>query len=486
MMKNIFSLFLLLFLLGCSSQESRKIADAGTSNPSPVESSASGPANFEITVNGCPAGMVQMIGFYADNVFRVDSALVNAKGQFSFANPNGYPEGLYTLQLPGGLAMQLLLGEDQEFSMEGQYQNVNESMQVKGCLENELLYQNLRFQAQLDPQLQNLNTQLRSLQKGTPAHEAMRQEIADLSRQRTEHIQSFKTQYPKALFTKYKLAGQNPPQPDVSQLRTPEDIARSVSSFRKALWENVDFGDERLLRTPVIFSKLKRYMNPLTAQQPDSIILSASYLLDKVVGSPKFYEFFANWIMIQYEPSETTLMDPEAVYVHMMQHYFTYDRAHWADSATIYSLQLRAREMAGSLVGHKALDVQAPNEKGELKSILEIKAPYIIVYLFDPECTLCAEETPRLVAFYNQWKNRGVEVFSIVLNADEAGWKDYIRKNNLNWINVFDPTNQSFYGKYYVDHTPEIYVLNPDRTIIAKNLKVEQIAAVIEKDRQGR
>lgn len=48
--------------------------------------------------------------------------------------------------------------------------------------------------------------------------------------------------------------------------------------------------------------------------------------------------------------------------------------------------------------------------------------------------------------------------------------------------NVFDPTNKAIYGKYFVDITPEIYVLNPERTIIAKNLKVNQIGEVVERD----
>ena len=51
---------------------------------------------------------------------------------------------------------------------------------------------------------------------------------------------------------------------------------------------------------------------------------------------------------------------------------------------------------------------------------------------------------------------------------------------------MFDPTNKAIYGKYFVDVTPEIYVLNPGRTIIAKNLKVHQIAEVIERDMRKR
>lgn len=62
-------------------------------------------------------------------------------------------------------------------------------------------------------------------------------------------------------------------------------------------------------------------------------------------------------------------------------------------------------------------------------------------------------------------------------------WKAYIKKNGLSWTNVHDPTNRSIYGKYYVDVTPEIYVLNKERKIIGKNLKSDQIQIIIDRDK---
>jgi len=44
---------------------------------------------------------------------------------------------------------------------------------------------------------------------------------------------------------------------------------------------------------------------------------------------------------------------------------------------------------------------------------------------------------------------------------------------------VYDPTNRSIFKTYYVDNTPELYLLGPDRKIVAKNLKVEQLAQAI-------
>ena len=92
-----------------------------------------------------------------------------------------------------------------------------------------------------------------------------------------------------------------------------------------------------------------------------------------------------------------------------------------------------------------------------------------------------------MVRLYRQWKSigLGVQVFAIAIDTDDAAWKAFVAQNGMNeWVNVFDPTNESIYAKYYVDNTPEIYVLNKDRKIIAKNLNPDQVQQVIESDMQ--
>lgn len=228
-------------------------------------------------------------------------------------------------------------------------------------------------------------------------------------------------------------------------------------------------------------------MTELTVQHPDSIIKSTRLLLDKVLDHKEYFKFFANWITIKYEPTKTSLMDSEAVFSYMIKNYFTYDRAFWSDSAEVYALQLRAKEMGNSLVGQKGPNVKVPNIDGGISELYDLKTPYIIVYMFNPQCEHCMKETPLLVANYKQWKNQGISVYAIAVDTDEAEWKQYVREKGLqDFVNVFDPTNRSIYATYYVDNTPEIYVLNPDREIIGKNLNVDQIMTVINRDRAKR
>ncbi len=291
---------------------------------------------------------------------------------------------------------------------------------------------------------------------------------------------------PTSIFTSFKRAGQNPDLRDCYKQDGTMDTLRYTYFYRNRFWDGMDFNDERLLYTPVVSKMLERYITELTPQHPDSIVKYSIKLVDWVVDKPEFFKYFANWIVLKYDPKESTLMDPQAVFVNMIERYFTYDKAVWSDSAEVFGLQQRAYEMTSSLMGKKAANVQVPGLDGKVHALYDMKSPYIVVYMWNPDCEHCAEQTPKLAQMYQQIKAQGVDVYGIAVNAEDAKVREAVKKYNMPWLNVFDPTNKSIYPKFYVDNTPEVYVLNPDRTIIAKNLHVDQIMTMVERDKASK
>ncbi|MEL6925501.1 MAG: redoxin domain-containing protein, partial [Bacteroidota bacterium] len=354
------------------------------------------------------------------------------------------------------------------------------AQQVEGSIDNELLYKNLKFQQEQQALVNAVNNKMKAVaDKESEAYKTLKAESDALADQRMAHLNEIFTEHPGTFFTTFKRSGQNPITRDIRQADGSVDGRAQVYYYRNEFWDNVNFDDERLLYTPVISNKLDRYMKKLTDQNADSLKVSADKLLGRVLDKPEYYKYIANWIAVNYEPGKVEIMDAEAVYVHMVQNYFTYDRAFWSDSAQVYALQLRANEMSQSLVGQKAPLITSTNQFGQSVSMADIQSKYIAVFMYNPTCDHCIEQTPQLVELYKKLKPRGLEVFAIALDTEDAVWKDFIKKYKMDFINVWDPTNRSIYGKYYVDNTPEVYLLDEDRVLFAKNIKVNQIEEAI-------
>ncbi len=438
---------------------------------------------IDIQAKGYTSGMARLIGVYADQNYLADSTLVSPEGNFVFKKKSPYKSGLFFVILPDYSNFQMILDKEQRFSLQTEKGNLIAGMKVKGSVENTLLYQSLALQVSQEKASDSL---YRVMQGKTPQdlqYISAKNELKKLADIRKLQLEGFQRSNPTAFFTKFKVAGQNPEAVEVKKPNGDLDTLGQLELYRQQFWDNVDFTDERLIATPVIINKLKRFITELTPQNPDSIIRQADFLIAKTMVNPEMFKLISNWIALNYQPTKTTVMDGEAVYVHIIDKYFTASRATWLTAKELGDLRKKAFEMQASLLNRIGPDVISTDPNGKTRSIYEIKAPYVIVYMYNPNCEHCQKETPKLKKFYDEWKTKGVEVFAIVLDTNDKEWRDYMAKNQMqDWINVFDPTNKSIYAKYYVDITPECYVLNKDHKIIGKNLKVEQLATILERD----
>ena len=438
---------------------------------------------IEVHIEGIPAGKTRLVGVFGDRNFLADSAEVDATGRFILRRKSPLPAGFYTFLLPGGnKTLSMLIDTDQRFTMEAKAGDIGGTMQVKGSINNELFYKNYRFQAAQDPELQQLAEIMRGKPESAPEYKKAKERQDQILAERKAHLEEIYTTYPDAFFTRFKLAGQNPDLTYPRKRNGDLDTLQQVKDYRRHFWDNVDFSDKRLLHTPVIGNKLRRYIKELTPQNRDSIIPVADEIIRRVIPYKDYFQYFANWIAMQYENTKTTVMDGEAVYVHVIQNFFTPELATWDTPENLEKLQKHVWEMEASLLWKKGPDVRAADVNGVYKSIYEITAPIVVVFMYSPDCEHCQKDSPKIQEIARNWKSRGVEFFGIGVSTTEEEWKAFVKKNGFTFTNVFDPTNRAIYAKYFVDITPELYVLNKDRIIVAKNLHADQLEEVFQRE----
>jgi peroxiredoxin len=320
------------------------------------------------------------------------------------------------------------------------------------------------------------------LRAGTTAYNELKAKQDALVKERVDHVKWFADNHPAAFFTKFKLSGQNP---DLTYPKLPNgepDQVAQVYQYRKDFFNNVDFGSESTLRTPVFANKLRKYIRELTPQNADSLIKYSDELIARTKANRELFKFTVNWIALEYKTPKT--MGTEALYVHLIDKYWTTETAFWSNAEEIKGLRGEIGLMKPSLIGKTAQDVVATNEKGEPVSIYGMKSPVKVVFIYSYDCEHCQKEAPEMVQVYNQWKNRGLDVFALCTDKDKGKWLEFVRKNGMTFQNAIDPERKSRYDhKYHIDITPELYVLDKNNRIIASNLSPAQLPEFLESER---
>jgi len=449
-------------------------------NSNPGDSGSSDALKITLEVQNAPDMPVYLGGIYGDQYFNVDSfGIENNKAIITMDEK--LPGGMYFLVIPDrSINLQILLDKDQEFSLKTDVNAPVRSMEVSGSVDNEALYENLKFELQYQAEYNQIRQQLQGIEQSDPQYERLDEMRKDKVNERKEHLDEILNKYSNTFFADFKIAGQNP---DLRDVRTPSgeiDQPRQTYLYINDYWADYNFSDARLLRTPVYGNKLKSYFDRFMPQNADTIIKYADMVTRKSMVNDSIFKYTANYIGIKYK--EPTFMGGDGIYAHMVLNFFTDDLAFWANEYEIDRLQQDASIRYSSMIGKKAKDIKLIDLDGNNISLLEIKSPLIVLYFYSPECENCQKETPKLKEIYDEWKGRGVEVFAVTIEPDEEGWRNYVDPTYRDWVNGFDPNNGSAYNfKYHVDVTPEIYVINQDRVIVGKDLKAFQLPTIFQR-----
>lgn len=128
------------------------------------------------------------------------------------------------------------------------------------------------------------------------------------------------------------------------------------------------------------------------------------------------------------------------------------------------------------------MEITLPDTSGKLFSTKNFKGKILIIDFWASWCGPCRMENPNMVKLYQAFKDKGLEIVGVSLDRDSKAWKEAIRKDNLSWIHISDVKGwQSAAAREYgINSIPQMFVLDKQGKIIAKNLRGEALYKKIE------
>lgn len=132
-------------------------------------------------------------------------------------------------------------------------------------------------------------------------------------------------------------------------------------------------------------------------------------------------------------------------------------------------------------VGSLAPEFSAPNPDGKVISLKESLGKITIIDFWASWCGPCRKENPSVVALYNEYHAKGLNIIGVSLDKDATKWKEAIAKDNLTWNHV---SNLKFWSDpiaalYNVKSIPATFILDANGKIIARDLRGAELRAKV-------
>lgn len=441
--------------------------------------------SIKFVVKGLKVGSTCVLAnYYGDKQYIKDSAKVNDKGEVIFKGDEKYPQGVYLFVPPNKKYFDFIMDETQNFTIETDTADYIKEMKVKGSDENKFFYEYQSFMAGKQKQIEPLRELYKKTTKtNADSTKLLHEKMAVIDDEVKNYKVNFIKNNPNTFVAKLLKAMEHvdiPPTPTLPNGRP--DSTFAYRYYKAHFFDNMDFSDDRMLRTPIFHSQIKEYMDKMTAQIPDSINVGADYLATKAKANAEVFKYIIYWLTYTYESSN--IMGMDAVFVHMVEEYYVTKQAYWVDSTQLAKITNRAFTLKPLLLGKKAPPIIMQDSTGASVSLYGTKGTYTIVVFWDHGCGHCKKEIPKLAEVYKtKLKAKGIKVFAIETEDKPDDWKKFIREHKLDWINVHQPDayQRAVTKKIYdIYSTPVIYVLDENKIIKAKRIDSEQIPDFIE------
>jgi thiol-disulfide isomerase/thioredoxin len=256
--------------------------------------------------------------------------------------------------------------------------------------------------------------------------------------------------------------------------------------FQQNYLDYIDFSNNGILRTPVYDNKIDEYIDELTIKNPDSIKFAVSRVITKSMANKEVYKYTLTKLFLKYANSPYVGMDEVMVYI-TDQFIYTGKAEGVFDSTTLEKIYIEVENARYNCIECPAKPLIMQDSAGHYKIMHEIKAEYTVVLFWDIECSHCRKIMPEVRKYYESKSRDSLEVFAVYIGSNKKGWKDYIKKNGLKWINVWDPENNNNFRQYYnVYSTPIIYLLDKEKNIVIKKIEPNMLEQFIQSNEKKR
>ena len=368
----------------------------------------------------------------------------------TFTNDINYDEGIYVLadseQNP---LFEILLGKDQKFSIHVEELMDLGSYKVKGCKETSAY-----FDIYSKTTLNKLH--IKALESEMEFFPDNARKIDSIKLKHNEYLESIRIKYLNSFLDTYIYFNK--------EIIVPEEYKDNKGQYIiDHYFDDVLFGDTRILNTRLLKNKLDDYFdNYMSKQTPEVICQKIDDLISmindselRVQGSESSIRDYVLWYLYSkyFNPEN---IENELVYIHLVDNYFSKLEIENLTDNIRKEIIKRADILRDITIRKTAPSFSFTDDNGDTICLDNIKSKYTVLFFYKPDCQKCIRDK-RILGLIKKRRN-DLTVLEINISED-------------NYNNV----SHDIIKKYDVMTTPTIYLLNKNKEIIAKHIKAEEV-----------
>lgn len=406
---------------------------------------------------------------FGGELMPIDTAVVGQDGRFVWEDTHTIPAGMCRI-IGIGRGLDIVVADSQRFSFEADIKDVIGTIRFQNSTENTQFFD---YQRQVRVRYQKaliFRKQTNIKDDNDPRWKAR---FEELNEEIKYYVDSLYAKQPESFVIRFLKSYQEPKRPILPIKKwTAKDSLYLQSYIRAHYFENSFLSDERMIYTPTVPARITRFWKNIEKLPSSELIKTIENVIGQTQGTVELRKFVVGKVANDTEFASTTALD--SLYSYIIEKYVTHEPSLW-DASTLQKVkeikQIKDRVSLNKTFPELIL-VDTLNRQIALN---EINSDYTLLFFYDPGCSHCREQTPKLTKLAKQYPEK-LKVFAVSLDAEEKTWKEFIKDfRTETFVNVRDASRKIEFDKLGVYHYPTLYLLDRQKKIVARWLSLSQL-----------
>lgn len=126
-----------------------------------------------------------------------------------------------------------------------------------------------------------------------------------------------------------------------------------------------------------------------------------------------------------------------------------------------------------SAIGKQVADFTLSDPQGNPVNFGQFKGKYVMIDFWASWCVPCRKSFPTMRRIYQQYKDKGFEIYSISIDESKKAWLKAVGEENNPWAQALDNQDISHKG-FAITGVPTTYLIDPQGKIVAKQVGFDE------------
>jgi peroxiredoxin len=138
--------------------------------------------------------------------------------------------------------------------------------------------------------------------------------------------------------------------------------------------------------------------------------------------------------------------------------------------AAIAFVLITAAVYAQPRIGSYAPDISLPDANGQVVKLSFLHGKVVLLDFWASWCGPCRKSNRQMTSLYNQYKDKGFEVYGVSIDESKEAWANAIQQDKMKWMQVIDTragSGNELTQTWNLQYIPSAFLLDKEGKIVA-------------------